>query len=75
MQANSGAATTLLVLLGVVLQDVTAQIGLGCSPISVIGVASGNACASQTVCCENNNVVSPILRQPRKDARSPGYNS
>ncbi|KAI0713755.1 hydrophobin, partial [Earliella scabrosa] len=54
--AHSAAGSTLLALLGVVVQDVTANIGFGCSPISVIGVGSGNACAAQPVCCENNNV-------------------
>ncbi|PFH48943.1 hypothetical protein AMATHDRAFT_148816 [Amanita thiersii Skay4041] len=29
-------------------------VGLGCSPLSVIGVG-GNSCNAQTVCCENNN--------------------
>ena len=57
-QANSTAASTLLSLLGVVLQDPTVQIGLGCDPVSAIGVATGNACKSEPVCCENNNVVS-----------------
>ena len=38
---SDGAVTTLLGLLGVVLQDVTASVGLNCSPISVIGVGGG----------------------------------
>ena len=45
-------------LLGIVLDGVTAQVGLTCSPISVIGVGSGSACSAQAVCCENNSVVS-----------------
>ncbi|KAJ8488970.1 hypothetical protein ONZ51_g3231 [Trametes cubensis] len=53
--ASDGAVTTLLGLLGVVLQDVTASVGLNCSPISVIGVGGG-ACSATPVCCENNNV-------------------
>ncbi|HEV7736242.1 MAG TPA: hydrophobin family protein, partial [Chlamydiales bacterium] len=35
------AAAALLGLLGVVLQGVTGQVGLGCTPVSVIGVDSG----------------------------------
>ncbi|KAI0713741.1 fungal hydrophobin-domain-containing protein [Earliella scabrosa] len=54
--ANSAAGAAILSKLGVAVQDVTAKIGLGCSPISAIGVGSGNACASQPVCCQNNNV-------------------
>ncbi|THV06628.1 fungal hydrophobin [Dendrothele bispora CBS 962.96] len=52
--ANSPAVAGLLGLLGVVVQDITAQVGVTCSPISVIGVA-GNSCSAQPVCCENNN--------------------
>ncbi|KAI0738077.1 fungal hydrophobin [Daedaleopsis nitida] len=53
--AHSAAGSAILSLLGVVLQDVTAQIGLGCSPIQAVGVGGG-ACKAQAVCCENNNV-------------------
>ena len=60
-QSNSAAGSALLSLLGVDLKGVTAQLGLGCSPISAIGVGSGKACASNAVCCQNNNVVS-VLR-------------
>ncbi|KAI8974217.1 fungal hydrophobin-domain-containing protein [Trametes punicea] len=54
--ANSPAGAAILGLLGVVLQDTTAQIGLQCVPIPVIGVAAGDACDSHPVCCQNNNV-------------------
>ncbi|KAF5361411.1 hypothetical protein D9758_006236 [Tetrapyrgos nigripes] len=43
----------LLGLLGIVVGDITASIGLTCSPITV-GVA-GNSCTAQPVCCENNS--------------------
>ena len=58
MQANSAAGSALLSALGLNLQDTTAQLGLGCSPLSVVGVGSGSQCKSNAVCCENNNVVS-----------------
>ena len=51
----------LLGLLGIVLDGVDALVGLDCSPITVIGVGTGNECSAEAVCCENNNVVSPIL--------------
>ncbi|KIK60546.1 hypothetical protein GYMLUDRAFT_167808 [Collybiopsis luxurians FD-317 M1] len=41
-------------LLGIVLGDLTAQVGLTCSPITVVGVGS-NGCQAQTVCCEDNS--------------------
>lgn len=41
--ADDASVATLLGLLGVVVQDVTAQVGIQCSPINVIGAASGNA--------------------------------
>ncbi|KAF9440108.1 fungal hydrophobin [Macrolepiota fuliginosa MF-IS2] len=52
--ANSPAASQLLGLLGVVVQDVTALVGITCTPITVIG-AGGNSCSAQPVCCENNS--------------------
>ncbi|TFK43773.1 fungal hydrophobin-domain-containing protein [Crucibulum laeve] len=52
--ANSAAASNILALLGIVVQDVTALVGLTCDPITVIG-AGGNSCSAQSVCCENNS--------------------
>ncbi|KAH9913900.1 fungal hydrophobin [Epithele typhae] len=54
--SSSAAGSALLGLLGVVVQGVQGLIGLNCSPISVVGVASGNTCNAQAVCCQNNNV-------------------
>ncbi|KAL0576638.1 hypothetical protein V5O48_005338 [Marasmius crinis-equi] len=52
--ASNPTVQGLLGLLGVAVSSVTAQVGVTCSPISVLG-AGGNSCASQTVCCENNS--------------------
>ncbi|KAF9492384.1 hydrophobin, partial [Pleurotus eryngii] len=41
-------------LLGIVLGPITAQVGLTCSPITVIGVG-GTSCSAQTVCCTGNS--------------------
>ena len=41
--ADSKAVAPILGALGIVLQDVTALVGLSCSPINVIGVGSGDA--------------------------------
>ncbi|CDO71061.1 hypothetical protein BN946_scf184844.g65 [Trametes cinnabarina] len=54
--ASDASVSTLLGLLGVVVGDLTASIGIQCSPLSVIGVGSGSACSSTPVCCENNSV-------------------
>ncbi|CDO70112.1 hypothetical protein BN946_scf184806.g39 [Trametes cinnabarina] len=54
--SKSDAITTILGLLGIVIGDITGLVGLGCSPISVVGVGSGNACSANAVCCQNNNV-------------------
>ncbi|KAF7800307.1 hypothetical protein EIP86_011556 [Pleurotus ostreatoroseus] len=56
VESNSAEANLLLGLLGVVLGSVTGLLGLGCSPISVIGIGSGNACSANPVCCENNSI-------------------
>ncbi|KAK0187135.1 hydrophobin-251 [Armillaria mellea] len=52
--STSTLTSTLLGLLGVVIGDVGVNVGLTCSPISVIGVG-GNSCSAQTVCCSNNS--------------------
>ncbi|KAK7460567.1 hypothetical protein VKT23_009288 [Stygiomarasmius scandens] len=52
--ASSNAASTLLGLLGIVVQDLNVLVGLDCNPIGVIGIG-GNSCTAQPVCCENNN--------------------
>ncbi|KAF5351085.1 hypothetical protein D9756_008354 [Leucocoprinus leucothites] len=51
---SSGPLQALLGLIGVNLADTTANIGVTCTPLSVIGV-SGNGCSAQSVCCENNS--------------------
>ncbi|CDO71933.1 hypothetical protein BN946_scf184940.g80 [Trametes cinnabarina] len=58
--ATSTAVAPLLAAIGVAVQDVTAQVGLGCTPVSVIGVASGGQCDAHPVCCENNSFGSLI---------------
>ncbi|KAL1670832.1 Sc4 protein [Schizophyllum commune] len=40
-------------LLGIVVGPITGLVGLDCSPISVVGVLSGNKCTAQTVCCDH----------------------
>ncbi|KAJ4485531.1 hydrophobin 2 [Lentinula aciculospora] len=51
--ANSAAAATFLSLFGIVLQDLNVDVGLTCSPITVIGTSS--SCSAQAVCCEDNS--------------------
>ncbi|KAI0333057.1 hydrophobin 2 [Cubamyces sp. BRFM 1775] len=53
--AGSAAASAILSLLGIVVQDVNALVGLTCSPINVVGVGSGNACSANAVCCDDNS--------------------
>ncbi|KAK0200386.1 fungal hydrophobin [Desarmillaria ectypa] len=50
---NSNAVSVLLGLLGVVLSDVTALVGITCTPITIVGVG-GTGCNQQSVCCQNN---------------------
>ncbi|TFK65760.1 fungal hydrophobin [Pluteus cervinus] len=51
--ANSASAVALFGLLGIVVSDVEALVGITCTPITVIG-AGGNSCSAQPVCCEND---------------------
>ncbi|KAK0434498.1 hydrophobin-251 [Armillaria borealis] len=51
---TSSVVQALLGGLGIPIGDVTANVGVTCSPISVIGVG-GTSCSNQVVCCQNNN--------------------
>ncbi|EAU87415.2 CoH1 [Coprinopsis cinerea okayama7 len=63
-RADSEAASKLLGLLGIVVQDVSIPIGITCTPITVIGLP-GNSCvppltllrgsSTQPVCCKDNS--------------------
>ncbi|TFK32947.1 hydrophobin, partial [Crucibulum laeve] len=53
-KASDASISKLLGLLGVVVQDVNALVGVTCTPITVIGAGS-NSCSAQTVCCTNNS--------------------
>ncbi|KIJ41356.1 hypothetical protein M422DRAFT_141541, partial [Sphaerobolus stellatus SS14] len=54
--ANSlPGAGVVLGLLDVVLQDLSVVVGLGCTPITIIGLGQGANCAQQPVCCTDNN--------------------
>ncbi|KAF8994997.1 fungal hydrophobin-domain-containing protein, partial [Cyathus striatus] len=50
----SDPVSLLLGLLGVVVSGLTGQVGVTCSPISVVGVG-GNSCTAQPVCCTDNS--------------------
>ncbi|KAL5523252.1 SC3_2 [Sanghuangporus sanghuang] len=52
--ADSFTISTLLGLLGIVLEDLDVLVGLTCDPISVVGVGS-SGCDAHPVCCENND--------------------
>ncbi|TCD68613.1 hypothetical protein EIP91_010268 [Steccherinum ochraceum] len=52
---GSAGGTALLGLIGVVVQDVNALVGQGCSPLSVVGVGNGATCTANPVCCEDNS--------------------
>ncbi|KAI0694083.1 fungal hydrophobin-domain-containing protein [Cerioporus squamosus] len=59
-KASDPAAAGILASIGVVVQDINALVGLTCSPVTVIGVGTGDSCDAQTVCCENNSFGSLI---------------
>ncbi|KAG7442220.1 fungal hydrophobin [Guyanagaster necrorhizus] len=52
--ATSSHVASLLGLPSIVLQDLDVNVGVTCSPITVIGLG-GNSCTEQTVCCDNDS--------------------
>ncbi|RDB27775.1 Fruiting body protein SC1 [Hypsizygus marmoreus] len=57
--ATQEGVPQLLGLIGIVVDGITAQVGLNCSPISVIGI-SGSSCAAQPVCCTGESFHSLV---------------
>ncbi|KAM6503361.1 hydrophobin [Amanita muscaria] len=53
-KSDSPTVQSLAGLLGLGLGALTPQVGLHCSPLSVIG-AGGTSCAAQPVCCSDNS--------------------
>ncbi|KAF8889937.1 fungal hydrophobin-domain-containing protein [Infundibulicybe gibba] len=55
IQSASNPVVGLLTgLLGILIEPITAIVGLSCSPIDILGIG-GNSCNAQAVCCENNS--------------------
>ncbi|KAK0218794.1 hydrophobin-251 [Armillaria fumosa] len=52
--ASSSPIQSLLGLLNIPIGDITAQVGLTCSPITLIGLGT-TQCVNQPVCCTGNN--------------------
>ncbi|KAI9570793.1 hypothetical protein HD554DRAFT_2037259 [Boletus coccyginus] len=57
LRSTSTTLTGLSGLLGPAIPSVDGLIGLGCTPITVIGTGSGASCTQQPVCCSFNGVV------------------
>ncbi|KAI8974194.1 fungal hydrophobin [Trametes punicea] len=53
--ADSVTGAAILSLLGIVVQDANVLLGLDCSPITVVGVGTGDSCSANAVCCEDNS--------------------
>ncbi|PBK84078.1 fungal hydrophobin [Armillaria gallica] len=50
----SAPVSSLLGLLGIVVGQLTGNVGVSCNPITVIGLG-GTQCNNQVVCCDDNN--------------------
>ncbi|KAK0505227.1 hydrophobin-251 [Armillaria luteobubalina] len=51
---KSSAVQNALGVLGIPIGEITANVGLTCTPITVLGLGT-TSCANQPVCCDNNN--------------------
>ncbi|KAF9461029.1 fungal hydrophobin [Collybia nuda] len=50
----TGPVSALLTTLGINLSALTGVVGLGCSPLTLLG-GGGSSCTAQPVCCSNNS--------------------
>ncbi|KDR72928.1 hypothetical protein GALMADRAFT_73295 [Galerina marginata CBS 339.88] len=53
--SDSKQANLLTSLLGIAVGTVSGQLGVQCSPITLIGTGEGASCSSSPVCCSNNS--------------------
>ncbi|ETW76620.1 hydrophobin-like protein [Heterobasidion irregulare TC 32-1] len=53
-KSSNPSVAKILSGIAVPLQGLSVPIGLTCSPLNLLALG-GNSCASQPVCCENNN--------------------
>lgn len=60
-QSNSNSLSRITSALNIALDPVEGSVGLGCSPISVIGTGSGAVCNQEPVCCSGNTYVRHVL--------------
>ncbi|TFK26956.1 fungal hydrophobin [Coprinopsis marcescibilis] len=51
--ANVSPISTILNLLGIIVDPITALVGINCSPLTIIG-GGGTSCNGQAVCCNDN---------------------
>ncbi|KXN91790.1 Fruiting body protein SC3, partial [Leucoagaricus sp. SymC.cos] len=51
---NNSSLVSLLGLIGVAVKDLTANVGLQCTTVNVLGLGS-DRCNARTVCCEDNS--------------------
>ncbi|TFK98570.1 fungal hydrophobin-domain-containing protein, partial [Pterulicium gracile] len=58
--ANYAATKQTLGLLDAAIQGLGVPIGVGCTPISVIGVGPGSSCSGESVCCEDTTYSGTI---------------
>ncbi|KAF8799956.1 hydrophobin-251 [Phlegmacium glaucopus] len=52
--SSSSVADSLKGIFGVATGPITGDVGVNCSPLTLIGL-SGNSCSAQPVCCSNNS--------------------
>ncbi|KAI0628271.1 fungal hydrophobin-domain-containing protein [Trametes polyzona] len=54
--SGSGLVSTILGAVGAIVDGLNLPIGIVCTPVSGVGVGSGDACSAVTVCCENDSI-------------------
>ncbi|KIJ40368.1 hypothetical protein M422DRAFT_173821, partial [Sphaerobolus stellatus SS14] len=59
---DPAAATILKGLIDVIVRPITALVGLGCTPITVVGTGGGANCTQQPVCCTDNRFERLVSR-------------
>ncbi|KAF9236787.1 hydrophobin 2 [Melanogaster broomeanus] len=53
-QSNSPTVAALLTSLGIPVGSVIGDVGVTCTPITIVGTGSGATCTQQPVCCKDN---------------------
>ncbi|KZT30242.1 fungal hydrophobin [Neolentinus lepideus HHB14362 ss-1] len=57
---SASSVSSILGPMGITDLDPNTIVGLGCSPLTILGLGKGSSCTANPVCCENDSIATGI---------------